>query len=143
MARVWTFCTFEPWADSLIANAPGRSKLATTLEVELVVPAGAEVVDRAAEEAELDAALDQQREVGEREGLEARDRRADHAEAAELLGEEQRRAARLGECRGPLGDLLAVLLRGERLVGLLEARVREDGADVLAHHAAARRRAGS
>ena len=96
---VCTRCTFEPWPDSLIAKAPGSSKVATSLEVALVVLAGAEVVDGAAEEPELDAALDEQREVGERERLEARDRRADHAEAAELLGEEQRRPAGLGQRR--------------------------------------------
>ena len=70
-----TRCTFEPWPVSLIAKPPGSSSEAICAQVGLVVLARARVEDRAAEEAELDPALDQQREVAVAERLEGRDRR--------------------------------------------------------------------
>ena len=66
-------------AHQLAGDEPG--------EVGLVVALGAELEDRAAEEAELDADLDQDAEVAEGEGLEGRDRGADVAAPAVLLGE--------------------------------------------------------
>jgi hypothetical protein len=56
-------------------------------EVGVVVVLRAELEDRAAEQAELDADLHQHREVAEGEGLEGRDRGADVAPAA-VLGRE-------------------------------------------------------
>ena len=58
-----------------------------------MVLAGAEVVHRAAEEAELNAALHQQREVAVGQRLEAGDRRADALETAELARKQKRGTA--------------------------------------------------
>jgi hypothetical protein len=56
-------------------------------QVLLVVPLGAELEDRPAEEAELDADLDQHREVAERQGLEGCEGGTDVAAPAVLLRE--------------------------------------------------------
>jgi hypothetical protein len=74
-----------------LAHGEGSGQLerGDLIEVGLVVLARAQVVDRAAEEAELDPALDQEREVAVTERLEGRDRRAHPAEAAELGREEK------------------------------------------------------
>ena len=102
-------CTLEPWPVSVIAKQPGRSSAAIAAGA-LVVALGAEVEHRAAEQPELDAALDEQREVAERERLERRDRAADLALAAVLDGEADRGAARAGELLRPRQHLRAVLL---------------------------------
>src|SRR5215211_4653853 len=90
-------------------------------------------MDGAAEEPELDPALDEQRQVRVSEGLERGDRRPDHAETAELLGKQQRRAAGAGQSRGPPADHLAVLVGGRRLGALGELRAGERGPHVFAY----------
>ena len=65
-------------------------------EVGVVVGLRAELEDRAAEEAELHADLDQHRQVAEGEGLEGGDRGADVAAAAVLLREAHAGLAGLG-----------------------------------------------
>jgi len=98
-----------------------------------VVLLGPEVVDRAAEQTELDAQLDQQREVAVPDRLEGGDRRAHALQAAVLAGEEEGGAVGVGEEPRPLHDLLAVLGRRRRARGALELRAREHGAHVLSH----------
>src|SRR4029079_13069882 len=92
---------------------------------------GAEVQDRAGEQAELHAALDEQAEVAERQRPEARDRAADVVLAA-VLGREAapgvafaRQLLHPGEHRG------AVLLQREVDDGLV-AGLREPPADAIA-----------
>ena len=93
------------------------------LDVRLVVAFGAEVLDGAAEQAPLHAGLDHERQVGHRQHLDLRHRRADVAVAAVLLLE-----AVLGGALGRhdlhlLGDLGAGddgvrrVVRPEDLVG--------------------------
>ena len=81
-------------------------------EVGVVVPLGAELEDRAAEEPELHADLHQHRQVAERERLEGRDRRADVAAAAVLLGEAHPGLAGRGhldhEVADPVAEVVAV-----------------------------------
>ena len=100
-------------------------------QVPLVVLAGAEVEDRAAEEAELHADLDEQGEVAVGECLEARDGAADAVEPAELRREAHRRAARGGEQSQPVHDLLPIGLAVQRPVGLRELGPGDHAADHL------------
>ena len=90
-------------------------------EVRLVVPLGAELEDRAAEQPELDADLDQHRQVAEGQGLERRERRADVAAAAVLLREAHPGLAGRGHLDHDLLDPLAERRPVEGL-GLLEDR---------------------
>jgi hypothetical protein len=79
-------------------------------EVALVVLSRAEVKDGAAEQPELDPALDEQREIAERERLERGDRAADVVHAAELRRVAEPGAPVGGERSGPLGDEPPVLV---------------------------------
>jgi len=74
-------------------EAARQVELGDAMEVALVVALRAEVQHGAAEEAELHAALDEQREVAERERLEARDRTRDGVLAAVLDRVAHRRVA--------------------------------------------------
>jgi hypothetical protein len=73
-----------------------------------VVALGAEALDRAAEQPELHADLDQQAEVAVGQGLEAGDAAARVARPAVLLGEGARARAGLGHLPAPLQDEVAV-----------------------------------
>jgi len=70
--RDWTSL---PWPVSVIAKPPRQPQVDDPWD-QLVVMLGAEVLDRAAEQPPLDAGLDQQRQVGMGEQLEAGDRGA-------------------------------------------------------------------
>ena len=90
-------------------------------DVRRVVPLGAELEDRPAEEPELDPHLHQHRQVAQRQGLEGRQRGADVAPAAVLLREAHPGLAGRGHLDHDLLDPLAerVLVEG---LGLLEDR---------------------
>ncbi len=77
----------------------------------------AEVQHGAAEQAELDADLDEQRQVGERERLEARDVAAEVVVAAVLLGVAGDRLVPLGQLLRPLQHLRAMLLERQVVAG--------------------------
>ncbi len=94
-------------------EAAGQLQRGDVGQVALVVLLRAEVLDGAAEQAELHAELDEQRQVAERHRLEARDVAADVAVAAVLLRVAGGRLAARGQVLGPGEHLLAVLLEGE------------------------------
>ncbi len=91
------------------------------LEVAVVVLLGAELEDRAAEQAELHADLDQHRQVAERERLERRHRRPDVAAAAVGLGEAHAGLPGRGHLERDVLDPLAEVGGGHRL-GVVEDR---------------------
>ncbi len=94
-------------------EAARQLELGDVAQVGVVVALGAEVEDGAAEEPELHAALDEQREVAEGERLEGRDRAADVA-AASVLAREAERGLPIGrELLRPLHDLLPVLVAAD------------------------------
>src|SRR4051794_36258922 len=78
----------------------------------LVVVLGAEMQDRAAEQAPLHAGLHQQGQVTERLGLECGDGGTYLAVAAELLGEQQPRAGGGGQLTRLLEDAITMLVDG-------------------------------
>ena len=87
VATVPSACTLEPCPVSVIAKQPISLPVIRSGEVGVVVLLGAELEDRAAEQPELHADLHQHRQVAVRQRLEGRDRGADVATAAVLLGE--------------------------------------------------------
>ena len=92
-------------------------------EVLLVVPRGPELEDRPAEQPELDADLDQHRQVAEGQRLEGRERRPDVTPAAVLLREAHAGLAGGRHLEDDLLDPLPERRPVERL-GLLEDRRR-------------------
>ena len=102
-------------------------------EVGVVVGLRAELEDRAAEEAELHADLDQHRQVAHGEGLERRDGGADVATPAVLLGEPHAGLAGAGHHHHDVLDPLAELRRGHLL--LVDEDLRVLG-EVVAHQVA-------
>ena len=103
-------------------------------EVLLVVPRGPELEDRPAEQPELDADLDQHRQVAEGQGLERRERRPDVTAAAVLLREAHAGLAGGGHLEDDLPDPLPERRPVEGL-GLLEDRgvLDQVGAHQLPH----------
>jgi hypothetical protein len=79
------------------------------LEELVVVPLGPELEDRAPEQAELDAELDDDRQIAEGRGLERRHRGADVTAPAVLLGEAVAGLAGRGEPDDLLLDEVSVL----------------------------------
>ncbi len=115
----------------------GHGKAAGDLEggrgaqVALVVAFGAELLDRAAPQAELDAELDQQRQIAERDRLKAGHVGAGVAAPAVALGEAGRGQAAGGEGFRPGEDALPVV--GGRQGGdRRELRLGEHRAQLLA-----------
>ena len=92
-----------------MAKQPGELEADDLREVALVVDGGAEVVDGAAPQPELDSELDQQREIRERQRLEHGDGRAGILRAADGLREPVRRQALVRERLAPFEHPLAVL----------------------------------
>ena len=103
-------------------------------EVLLVVPRRPELEDRPAEQPELDAHLDQHRQVAEGQGLEGRERRPDVTAAAVLLREAHAGLAGGRHLEDDLPDPLPERRPVEGL-GLLEDRgvLDQVGAHQLAH----------
>jgi hypothetical protein len=97
-------------------EAAGQLERGDVGQVALVVALRAEVQDGAAEQAEVDADLDEQREVGERERLEAGDVAAEVVLAAVRLRVAGHRLAHLREVLRPRQDLLAMLLERQVVV---------------------------
>ena len=113
------------------AHQPGGDQV---VQVGVVVPLGAELEDRAAEQPELDTDLDQHRQVAVGQRLEGRHRRADVAAAAVLLGEAHPGLTGRRHLHDQVADPVAELVAGQRL-GLLEHRGvrRQVAADQVAH----------
>jgi hypothetical protein len=97
-----------------------------------VVARRPEPVDRPAEQTELHAHLDQQRQVAEGEGLEAGDRCAGVVLTAVRDREGPGPGAGPGQLAAPLQDQVAVGLAVQP-VGLLEPEVHEQAAGLLAY----------
>ena len=134
VATVPSACTLEPWPVSVIAKQPISFPVTRSGRYVVVVPRGAELEDRAAEQPELDADLDQHRQVAEGQGLEGRERRPDVTAAAVLLREAHAGLAGRGHLEHDLLDPLAERRPVEGL-GLLEDRgvLDQVGAHQLPH----------
>ena len=114
-------------------EAAGQIERGDVAQVALVVAARAEVQHRAAEQAELDAALHEQRQIAHGEGLECGDALADRVLAPVLHGVSHGRIALRGQLAGPGQDPLAVLLHRQVVDGCvrgLRQPVADLGADV-------------
>ena len=114
-------CTLEPCPVSVIAKQPISCAGDQVAQVGVVVALGAELEDRAAEQPELDADLHQHRQVAERQRLERRDRGADVAAAAVLLGKPMPVWPVAGHLDDQVADPVAEVV-GVELLGVLEHR---------------------
>ena len=112
-------------------EAAGKVQRGDVAQVALVVGLGAEMEDRAAEQAELHAALDEQAQVAHGERLERGHALADGVLAAVLDGVAHGGVALGGELARPVEHLLAMLLERE-VVDRLVAGLRQPLADLRA-----------
>ena len=126
--------TFEPWPVSVMAKQPGSSREPARGRYSRVVALGAELLDGAAEETELDAVLDQQREVVVGQGLEAGDELARRPPAAVLLRHGEGAEPFVGEPPAPVEDRLPVgpAVGGHLVRQVGEGILRKEAPDPLA-----------